>query len=557
MPCGGVSKLAVAARSSSPRLTKSGYISGRQCPLKLWFDVKRPADREPDKNSIDDGVEEFAWQLFPGGKQALQPGLTAAENATRTAALMADADCPAIFEATILAGRLLARIDVLERCGDGWNLIEVKSATTFDPTKDTISAKRHIKYDVAFQYHVLSKAQIQINAAFVYHLNPEYELHGELDPSMLFRRVEVTAVCAELAASVAVDCRDQLAILDAPAPVAEPGSRCRTPYDCDHFDTRCRPLQPRHWTYTHLYRANRSHIDKLRERGIRSVLDITDESTAAFSSRLRDSYRSFRDVYVSGQPRISPLLESEMEELGPPAAYLDFETVAPPVPRYQGTGPHSQIPFQYSLHIWHGGEELEHFEYLADPHGDPRPGMAVSLVNHLGEHPELPVIAYFASFEAGCLDRLIATEQDRARQQVLARIKSQLKDLLPVVRDNLVSAGFAGSYSIKSVAPAILGPDQGYDNLAVANGLQAQEAFEQMVAGRIKGPRLQQTRADLLHYCKLDTYYLHRIARQLGDRPGLIAQLTSDPGTDSVSTAESAIPSPNSRSALPPAQQDC
>ena len=58
-----------------------------------------------------------------------------------------------------------------------------------------------------------------------------------------------------------------------------------------------------------------------------------------------------------------------------PLYYLDFETIGPAVPKYNGSRPYQQLVFQYSLHIQETPtSELEHREYLADPLQDPRIG---------------------------------------------------------------------------------------------------------------------------------------------------------------------------------------
>ena len=63
-----------------------------------------------------------------------------------------------------------------------------------------------------------------------------------------------------------------------------------------------------------------------------------------------------------------------------PINFLDFETFNSAVPKFTGQRPYStQIPFQYSLHILHRDGEIEHKEYLADEHQDPRAEIAARL----------------------------------------------------------------------------------------------------------------------------------------------------------------------------------
>jgi hypothetical protein len=47
---------------------------------------------------------------------------------------------------------------------------------------------------------------------------------------------------------------------------------------------------------------------------------------------------------------ISGIAGRLLEAFGPPACYLDFEAMMPPIPLYEGTRPYQTIPFQWSLH---------------------------------------------------------------------------------------------------------------------------------------------------------------------------------------------------------------
>jgi hypothetical protein len=49
-----------------------------------------------------------------------------------------------------------------------------------------------------------------------------------------------------------------------------------------------------------------------------------------------------------------------------PLYFLDFETIGPAVPKYEGSRPYQQLVFQYSLHIQEtSSSEIIHREYLA------------------------------------------------------------------------------------------------------------------------------------------------------------------------------------------------
>ena len=514
------------------RLSKSRYIAGRQCPLQLWNRAFHPPAGGLDP-VLWEGAEEAARGLFPGGRIASRPGAAGGEDIANTLALIADPDCPAIFEAAVAHGRLLAVVDVLQRRGASWDLVEVKTATRYDPTRSSVASQQYITYDVAFQFEVLQRAGIPIRKAWVHHLNSDYVRRGALDVEALFRRRDVTDICRELAPQVRVEIDEFLGLQPELAPTAEPGSRCRTPFDCD-FTDRCFDKKPGHWIYTHLSKLNHHHLRWLVEAGVQSVLELDGTNTARLPEGARQRHLRFRDVYATGRPHIDPGLLADLEHLGPPAAYLDFETINPAIPRFEGTSPFQHVPFQFSLHISRGGDNLEHFEHLAPSGGDPRSDLARNLVDSLRDFPAGPILAYNASFERGCLDSLIGLEAESNPDlaESLVRIRERIKDLYPVVASNVIAAPFKGSYSMKSVAPAVLGASSGYGEAGIADGLAAQRAFEDLSAGRVPGGRTGQVRADLLAYCKLDTLNLHRLHMALRDPPGLARTLTAAPGRD-------------------------
>ena len=52
-------------------------------------------------------------------------------------------------------------------------------------------------------------------------------------------------------------------------------------------------------------------------------------------------------------------------------AYLDFETMWPALPVFEGCRPYDQVPVQFSVHF-ERGDDVSHHEWLAEGPGDPR-----------------------------------------------------------------------------------------------------------------------------------------------------------------------------------------
>jgi hypothetical protein len=70
-----------------------------------------------------------------------------------------------------------------------------------------------------------------------------------------------------------------------------------------------------------------------------------------------------------------------------------------------------------------------------------------------------------------------------------------------------------GSYSIKYVLPAMV-PKLSYNDLDIKEGGAASNTFLSMVNGTFDGD-FEETRRQLLEYCKLDTYAMVKILEKL------------------------------------------
>lgn len=74
---------------------------------------------------------------------------------------------------------------------------------------------------------------------------------------------------------------------------------------------------------------------------------------------------------------------------------------------------------------------------------------------------------------------------------------------------------FYGSFSLKLVAPAILGESQSYDGMLVANGTAAQRAFEEIINPHTAPARKDELIRASLDYCKKDTLVMVELVQWL------------------------------------------
>ena len=443
-------------------------------------------------------IDQKAHLLFPGGVLIEEEPWQHAEAADRTAALMNDARVPAIFEAAFQYEDIRIRVDVLERLdGGAWGLREVKSST---------GLKDHYLDDIALQAFVLKGVGVPVTSVELVHVNSTY-LRG-LDGicwADFFIRVDVGDPVAmrlgDLPGRLPA-LRDCLRMID--LPYAEPGQQCGSPYGCEFWD-RCTADKPVDWIW-HIPRLSQSRVSELKTRGIETISSIPDDFP------LTPNQAVIRNVIKAGKPYVAPDLAGLLHACKPPACYLDFEAMMPPIPLYDGTRPYQTIPFQWSLHAITREGELSHQEFLADEHSDPRRRFLETLIEALVSS-NCPIIVYSAYEETRLkeLAEAFSDLSDRAND-IIAR----LVDLLPAVRHGVYFPEFRFTNSIKSVAPALC-PGFSYGDLGeIAHGAAASAAFLELASGHVTDiAKRAQLRSSLLAYCHRDTWAMVRLHQAL------------------------------------------
>jgi hypothetical protein len=96
----------------------------------------------------------------------------------------------------------------------------------------------------------------------------------------------------------------------------------------------------------------------------------------------------------------------------------------------------------------------------------------------------------------------------------LSRIVTRLWDLFPIVRDYYYHPAFGGSYSIKSVLPAMV-PALAYDDLAIKEGGHAASQYYRMVFIETDWVERATIEEALLQYCARDTLAMVELRRAL------------------------------------------
>jgi len=479
------------------RLSKSKFVAGCQCLKRLYLQVHEPGlAAEADAASdaiIEQGREVglLARKMFTGGVEVRDEGLDEAIRATRE--LTANLEVPAIFEGTFEHGGVLVRVDILHRRRDKrWRLIEVKSTT---------DVRDHHIPDIAIQHRVVSRSGIDLASSCLAHVNRDYIYQsGSIDVHRFFRVRNVIRRVEKLQPKLPSELRLQFRVLQMDeAPKIPAGRHCTEPVTCEFFD-HCNPTLPDDHILK-LPRIHASEVANLVALGIHSIREIPENYP--LSGRLRRACTCVQ----TGKPWFSGGLEDELRGLEYPLYFMDFETVNPCVPRFPGMRPYDQLPFQWSVHVQRQpGAVLEHHEFLADDASDPRPAFISALCNTLGDRGS--IVVYHQQFESQRLSDLASWLPEFSSR--ITKIQRRLWDLLPIIRNHVYYPAFGGSYSLKSVLPALV-PEMKYEGMVVADGQSAGLAWEPLMRGGLDQGEREKIRKALLDYCGQDTLAMVRL----------------------------------------------
>lgn len=492
---------------SSPFLSKSKYCNGLQCPKLLWVQYN-DRDRLPPFDAgtlarFEGGysIGELAKSLFSDGVEIeFRPGAYREMSEETSHALTARKP---VFEAAFLHDGAYAQADILAPVGDdAWDIIEVKSSTGVKPV---------YLEDVAFQRNCYESAGVKINRCYLLHINNQYVRQGEIDPAQLFTKADIT----DQVAAILPEVRGRMnAMFDVIAlsecPLAVIGQHCSTPYECV-LCSECWPELPDHNVRT-LYRLNTSRKEELIEQGIVEIRDLPLDFRLGAGASIQ------RDCVCSGQPHVDrDAIRAFLDRLTFPQYHLDFETFQTPIPPYDGTRPYQQIPFQFSLHVWHSFDsEPEQVEFLADGTTDPRSEILALLQKHIG--PTGSVVAYNSTFEEQRLCEASESYPDYEPfvQGFLGRVVD-LKD--PFSSFSYYHPDQRGSASLKRVLPVLV-PELSYDELEIGEGGTASSEYMRITFGDVPEEERQKVRTALLDYCRLDTLAMVRIVAKLKQMAG-------------------------------------
>jgi len=468
-------------------LSKSKYLTGLQCPRLIWIQIHEP-EKIPETDPVTQHifnqghlVGELAKSLFPEGIDISTEDFRG--NIASTMDLLKERK--PLFEAGVLAGKLYSRVDILSPTGEeGWDIVEVKSSTS---VKDV-----HIN-DVAFQRYCCNQSGLNVRKCYLALINNQYVKDGEIDPEGLLNIHDVTDHVEEASVGIQDKINGILEVINQETcPEMIIGPHCRDPYECPLTD--CWDPLPEHNIFTLYYGGKKSF--EMYSSGIVTVGEIPD------GYKLNAKQHIQQACVASGEPHVDrEAIHGFLSSLEYPLYYLDFETIGPAVPLFDGVRPYQNIPFQFSLHVVKDQfSQPEHFSFLANGTDDPRPALLSELQKALGNSGS--IIAYNKGFEEGIL-RDLAQAFPKYSNWV-AQVCDRLVDLLlPFSSFYYYHPSQKGTASLKAVLPAITG--RGYDDLDITDGQVASVTFLAATYGEMPEEDRTKVMGDLEQYCGRDT----------------------------------------------------
>ena len=474
-------------------VSKSDYMDFLRHPALLWLKKHDPSKIPPIDPATEQRMaagynfEEYAEKMFP---DAIKIGFNSSDEYRTILSRTAEAwrnGALCVAQGMYQFGELTCITDVLEADRDGYTLTEIKSSNKVKP--------EHVK-DLAFQRIVLEANGYDIRKCQVMHANPNYLRDGDIDPKKLTKITDVTDQVEKILSKTKDDAANAVNVANSDSiPRIDP-LLAATGAFADWLQIRkgLEPKLPKNSIYN-LPKINYRNAEKLIAQNIETIDEIQDASSLSHGTEKYWHARS------RGAQHIDTVgLRKFIKSIKYPVYYLDYESSANAVPTWDGTSPHQQVPFQYSLHIQRSpSAEIEHFEYLHQDVDCPIDGLLLSLSEHI--EPEGTILVWSKRFEKKRNEEMALYSPKHAN--FLSSVNERVIDLMDPFSDNIITdPAFLGSNSIKDVLPVMV-PEFSYSDLEINNGGSAASEWQRVTFSEAADKETIYT--DLKKYCERDT----------------------------------------------------
>ncbi len=479
-------------------LSKSTFLRGLQCSKSLYlykyFIQKRDAVSKEQQAVFNRGnrVGVLAQKLFPGGVDATPAkrsnNLAAVENTKK----LIESGVEVIYEAAFQHNQVLAILDILVKKEDKWYAYEVKSSTKVSPT---------YLMDASLQYWVISNSGVSLADFSLIIINNQYVRNGSVDLNGLFSAKSVLKETINNQSFIEENITRSKSVIDTPAePDVKIGEHCFSPYSCDFMGT-CWKSVPANSIFE-ITGVKKSELFNLYNAGYKTALQIPEKNELDKNANIHIQAIKKNEAVID-----KAAITAFLEKIKYPVFFMDFETFMPAVPLYDKTKPYQHIPFQYSLHYKKTKTSgLEHFEFLAEQHTDPRRAFIEALLKHT--ESEGTILVYDILMERNVLNGLKKDFPEYA-SEIELRIDRMVDLVQPFQSRSYYHPSMKNSFSMKNLLPALV-PELNYSDLNIGSGSMAMIAYENLNK-ETDMFKILETRESLLEYCKLDTLAMVKV----------------------------------------------
>lgn len=396
-----------------------------------------------------------------------------------------------------------------------YDLVEVKAKNSIRKKTKNEPLLDQLIADISIQHRVLTRTLGEkfSGRCYIAHLDKEFRKDGPVDPKMITITEDVTGELMEPAQiDIVLQAMRESLVLD------QERFNSRYPYDgasdyLSYFGTHA----PKQWLRSitnlsaskrlELYEQEKLKIADLDDHDIEFLKNAKWEHSKA--SRCVELRQAWEEVIDSEQ------ITQELTTLTYPLYFYDYETISSPVPLLDHTGPWQQVIAQYSLHKITADGTMTHHEWLLEPWVTSNKSLLQKMIQDMDEANAWTFIVRYKGFENSRNNERALTYPEYAEQ--LTYINNHTFDLMELFSKQLYfHRDFHGSSSIKKILPVLT--DISYDGLQVPNGAVAMDILTKMVAGQYEWMELEAHRADLLQYCKQDTYAMVRIWEEVKEK---------------------------------------
>ncbi len=478
-------------------ITKSTFLKGCQCPKAVLLSLKRTGPALEIKNMEQwNEVELLARKLFPQGADLGNLISVSRGELLEKSGQALDNRVPVAYGLSFESRSGFCKTDIAVNSGKGLWVYEVKSTTKV--------TDEHIT-DCAFQSKIITESGTKLLGISVVHLNPGYVRRGELDYDELFVVEDVTECAKDAEPEISARLDELKKVIEGEdCPDVDIGIHCDEPRECE-FKSIC---------WSHIPEKSVFSIG-----GLRKTVKFSSYSSGIIGLDQIPEGMGLNEKQLI-QVRCGRSNETHIDNFAVrmfldllrryPICFLDFETFNPAIPRFEGTKPYQQVPFQYSLHIQRGeGATPEHRDFIASPDLDPRRKFVETLLADTKDVET--IVVYNAAFETTVMNRLAEAFPDLAGD-IFERIDKVVDLMVPFRDRSYYHPAMNGSYSIKKVLPAMV-PDFNYDSLEIGNGDDASIAYASMK--KMPNEERQKVILQLREYCAMDTLAMVKVLEAL------------------------------------------